>query len=281
MRRVKLLKRLILKALGALRLVKGKGQSNKYDFKHSLRALFSRSPRDDFYWDFYTDHYVKELEDHAKRFTLTLKTGDYLYTGSSLNKERDILPLHPNYRLAYETVLQLAPRNVLEVGCGRGDHLHNLAVLSPPLDLFGVDISSRQIGLLKETYPDFSERAVVFDISRSRAELKFAAVELVHTQAVLMHIQDPEKYENALRNLFLLSSGHVVLMENWTRHDFLDDVKKLYSRGMIPWERITYYYRRSPELDRPHLMVISNRSLPYEVLSDYSVLRSQTDNVGY
>jgi hypothetical protein len=42
---------------------------------------------------------------------------------------------------------------------------------------------------------------------------------------------------------------------------------------MLPWKSIHFHYRESPELKRPHLMVVSASPLvAYPVLADYSVL---------
>jgi cyclopropane fatty-acyl-phospholipid synthase-like methyltransferase len=177
-------------------------------------------------------------------------------------------------------VLQIAPRKVLEVGCGRGDHLHNLAVLRPELELYGVDISRRQIELLEATYPDLRQHVRVFDMSKSREDLGFLVVDLAYTQAVLMHIQESARYQKALENIFATASDSVILMENWTRHRFLEDIEKLHVRGRIPWKNVYYFFREAPELKRPHLMVVSSRNLPYPPLTDYSILEAPTDNAG-
>ncbi len=63
-------------------------------------------------------------------------------------------------------------------------------------------------------------------------------------------------------------------MENWTAHNFLKDIKFLFSKNMIPWKNIFFYYRESKEFKKPHLMIVSLVPLKkYPVLDDYSILR--------
>jgi len=53
------------------------------------------------------------------------------------------------------------------------------------------------------------------------------------------------------------------------------DIKYLFSKKMIPWVRIYFYYRESIELKKPHIMIVSSIPLKdYEILKDYSVLRN-------
>jgi len=61
-----------------------------------------------------------ELKAIEKQHTLRLAPGDYLLEAGALRARSAKLPLHPNHRLLYETILQLAPGSVMEVGCGGG-----------------------------------------------------------------------------------------------------------------------------------------------------------------
>lgn len=269
--------RWLLRAREVFLLLFKRDQFKKYNLKHGLLNLI-RGTRDDFYWNFYTDHYLRELELISKSFSQIIETGDYAFLSGDLRKVTESTPLHPNHRLLYETVLQCSPLTVFEVGCGRGDHLHNLSVLSPHIGLYGVDISRRQVALLKRTYPALRATTEVFDISCSPSMLGFPRVDLVYTQAVLMHIHERDTYERALQNIFSIAGSVVVLMENWTRHDFLEDITSLYSRRKLAWKELYCYYRISPELKKPHLMILANRKLPYAPLNDYSILKTPTDN---
>lgn len=63
-------------------------------------------------------------------------------------------------------------------------------------------------------------------------------------------------------------------MENWTRHPFLDDIRRLEAEGRIPWDAVHVHYRVSPEYDKPHLLVASAEPLPrWPVLESYATLR--------
>ncbi len=62
-------------------------------------------------------------------------------------------------------------------------------------------------------------------------------------------------------------------MENWTQHNFYDDINKLFFLKIIPWSEIFFYYRESEELKKPHLMVVSAVTLKqYPLLTDYKIL---------
>jgi SAM-dependent methyltransferase len=229
---------------------------------------------DDFDWRSYNREYRGELKVIEKQHTLRLASGDYLFEGGALRARSARLPLHPNHRLLYETVLQLAPKSVMEVGCGGGDHLHNLALLAPALEIHGADRSEEQLRFLRERSPHL--RA---DLRQLDATLPFSEglprVDLCYTQAVIMHIKTGNGHLVALANLFRMAARQVVLMENWRSHSFVGDVRFLHDRRMIPWKELHCYFRRAPELGgRPHLMVASATRLDYEPLGEDRVLVS-------
>ena len=98
--------------------------------------------------------------------------------------------------------------------------------------------------------------------------------DIAFTQAVIMHLKVGNSHLIALSNMFRYATKQLLLMENWTAHDFLDDIKFLFSKNMIPWKNIYFYYRVSIEFNKPHLMIISSVPLKkYPVLTDYSILR--------
>ncbi len=245
----------------------------RYWIAKKRKEIISGKITDDFNWQFYNMRYRDELEDISKIHTLILQSDDYVFKNDSLIKARNsILPLHPNHRLLYETIIQLGPHSLLELGCGGGDHLHNINVLSPETKLYGYEYSDKQLLLFKERHPDFSG-----DIKQFDCTLPFPTdipkVDIAYTQAVLMHIQTGNGHLVALSNLFRASSRQVILMENWTRHAFMEDISKLFSLRIIPWSEIYFHYRESEELKKPHLMVVSSMPLKeYPVLTDYGVL---------
>ncbi|MCL4367014.1 class I SAM-dependent methyltransferase [Patescibacteria group bacterium] len=231
---------------------------------------------DDYNWDLYHHHYHGELEDSKKEFTAKISEGDYVYRKGYLTKtDKAALPLHPNHRLVYETILQLRPATVLEVGCGWGDHLHNLNILNPKLKLYGNDISKQQLRNLHQRYPTLPAEVSQFDITLPFSDY-LPKVDLCFTQAVVMHLKTGSSHLVALANMFKTSKNYVVLMENWSNHNFLADIKLLYQSKMIAWEKMYIYYRRSPELGNiGHLMVISSHKLKYTPLLRYDALKNE------
>jgi hypothetical protein len=82
--------------------------------------------------------------------------------------------------------------------------------------------------------------------------------ELVFTHAVLMHISEKEnRYQNALENIFNAAQKHVVLMENWTQHDFFKDVNACL-RNHPEWK---IYFETSSRDQQTRIMIISKMQL--------------------
>jgi SAM-dependent methyltransferase len=244
--------------------------------RHVLARAAGRAPTaDDFYWDDYNNLYRIEVRENERSYTGRIGRGEFDFVDGVLQASRDVRPLHPNHRLLYETILQLAPTSVLEVGCGGGDHLHNLHALAPEIELRGIDRDARQIAYLRERHPDLDAQ-----IREADATLHLPStidnVDLAFTQAVIMHLHDGNGHRVALTNMFRTARKHVVLMENWRRHPYVDDLRDLHLRGIIGWPELHFYYRESPELRRPHIMIASNETLDYPVLEDFAILR---DNV--
>ncbi|KKN03309.1 hypothetical protein LCGC14_1108920, partial [marine sediment metagenome] len=115
--------------------------------------------------------YKKELADIAKFCTQTLNRNDYVYKNRELMINRNILPLHPNHKLLYETILQLSPSSVIELGCGGGDHIKNINTIAPEIKLYGRDISTDQIKLSKERHPELIAEIEQLDIYKSIIDL--------------------------------------------------------------------------------------------------------------
>lgn len=248
-----------------------------YSIGRFRNLLQGKSTQDDYHWDLYSTLYRGELKSNAKFFTSILKEGDYVYKeGSLIKSNSNSLPLHANHRLIYETILQLNPSSVFELGCGGGDLLHNINLLNGNIKLYGADLSVEQLKLFKERHPKLNA-----SVHQYNCTLPFPAttpqVDIAYTQAVIMHIQTGNSHLIALSNLFRVAAKQVILMENWTKHEFLDDIKKLHALRIIPWNEIYFYYRESEEFKKPHLMIVSSQPLQYNQLTDFSVLR---DGVG-
>jgi SAM-dependent methyltransferase len=248
-----------------------------YHLKRKLDQLLGKSITDDFDWEHYNTHYRGELQGITHDHALILKEGDYTFRGEGLIKAKEgLLPLHPNHRLLYETVVQLKPASVFELGCGGGDHLANISLLLKNVKLYGADLSQQQLEFLKERHPRLDAVTRQFDCTLPFSP-EFSKVDVAYTQAVVMHIKTGNGHLIALYNLFNVAAKQVALMENWTAHFFVEDIKRLHSLKLIPWKELHFYYRDSEELKKPHLMIVSSTPLPYKKLTDYSILR---DGVG-
>ena len=246
---------------------------------HRISRRFQRllgngqTAKDDYDWETYTAGYRSELRALEGTHVLSLISGDYVYTGGRLLQKSSTLPLHPNHTLLYETILQLAPDSVLEFGCGGGDHLHNLGILRPELQLLGVDRSADQLRLLKERHPNLNVQVREVDITLQNPDGLMKA-DLAYTQAVIMHIQAEQRHLTALTNLFNAAHRQVVLMENWLRHDFKADIQQLHAEGAISWKHLFLYFRESSNSQAPRIIVASATELPgYKVLDSYHILR--------
>ena len=262
---------MIIRKLGIVNL-----EIIKYRFLKTVKHVLGKKNKDDFNWKLYNIHYRGELKEISKTHTQVLQQNDYIFENGYIRKNKDILPLHPNHSLLYETILQLKPESVLEVGCGGGDHLQNIGILSSNIALYGLELSKEQIDLLNSRHTNLHATIMQWDATLPLPQ-ETNRVDIAFTQAVIMHIQTEDNHLVALSNLFRTATKQVILMENWTRHDFMADINKLFFLKRIPWSEIFFYYRDSEELKKPHIMIISSVPLTqYPVLSDYSIL---SDNV--
>lgn len=235
--------------------------------------------KDMFNWKLYNLHFRGELKALKKEYTLDLKKEDYVIkNGELVQKNKKIKPLHPNWRLLYETILQLKPDSVLEMGCGNGMHLNNINTLSPEVKLRGIDLLKEQIDFLWESYPNIKADIKQADITEKLSEELMTKSDIVFTQAVIQHIHEDNKHIHALANIFNLSKKYVILVERWRNHDFMVDIKKLFDDKKINWDNLFFYYKESPELKRPHIMICSNQKLDFPVLNDYKILNYEKKN---
>ena len=246
-----------------------------YHTKTIIGNLIHRSEsKDDFNWDHYSDHYKGELKDIAKTHTMILNRGDCTIANGNIEYLTDIKPLHPNHQLLYETIIQLHPVCIMEIGCGGGDHLHNISLLAPRIRQFGIDISQQQVDLLHQRHPDLNSLVKVLDIAQPHI-FDYPVADVVFTQAVLMHMQTDSNHLSALINIFHAARNQVVLMENWTKHNFMNDIKQVHHLLPLRWNHVHFYYRSLKDTDNPKLMIVSNARLDYPELKDYSILTDQ------
>jgi len=243
-------------------------------FLYRIHHHFSKSKvnfDDDFNWSNYNIHYKGELEIAKKRYTPAIQSGDYEYNKGKLVKQRDILPIHSNAHLLYETILQLSPETILEVGCGGGDNLHNIKTLHSKFKLSGIDISREQLDFLATRHKSLSNSTKVADITQH--DFNYKPVDLVFTQAVIMHIGETEqRHLVALKNIFKTAKKYIVLMENWEKHHFLNDINSLVDSGQTNWEQCFLYYHELESNNATKLIIVSSKETNYKPLVSYDVL---------
>lgn len=221
----------------------------------------SGSPRefegDDFDWRRCHLEYAAQLAEIESTNTLKLAEGQWEVKSGLIDLNRG-LPLHANHKALYETILALAPTSVLEAGCRGGDHLHNLSLLLPGLDIRGIDRSEGQLDVLRGRNPAFADRVAVVDLTLPHPT-NIDKADLVYAQAVLMHIQTGNGHRVALWNIFDLSNHQVVLMENLDRHDLARDIITLWKQGVLPWSDLHLYV--APPHHGPPVIVASREAL--------------------
>ena len=247
-----------------MRLSKPQGDLRSLTWKartKAARRLLAGSPDeydgDDFDWSRYHLEYSQQIRELEAVNTLRLEPGQWTLQDGSLELTRG-LPLHANHKALYETIAALAPATILEAGCGGGDHLHNLTLLMPLAQIWGIDRSDGQLGVLRRRNPEFASRVSVVDLTLPHP-LDVPQAEVVFAQAVLMHIQTGNGHRVALWNLFDLARSQVVLMENLERHDLVRDIQDLWSLRILPWDTLHLYQERAG--GRPPIIVASTGPL--------------------
>ena len=262
---------MISKILKSIANTKYDNDFDKYMFIKSIfwRFNFGRK-KDDFHWDYYTYHYKDELDVIGKTNTVYLKEGDYVYNNRELKlANKSIKPLHNNWRLLYETIKQLEPLSVIELGCGNGMHLHNINMLNKKIHLYGLDRSIEQLKFSKEVLPNLNATLNVKDATKLFNKDSFK-MDVCYSQAVIMHIKKGNKHINAMINMFNSAHKHVIMVENWESHNFFDDIMYIKNKNLTNWDTINIYFRK--DNNGASLIVCSKNELDYEELKDYNQL---------
>lgn len=236
----------------------------------------SKNNKDMFDWPLYCLHYGGELKKDAKTATLALRRDDYKFQNGFLIREnKNIKPLHPNHRFLYETIMQLNPNSIYEMGCGTGMHLHNMSILLSNARICGTDLLDIQLKYLNKQYPELINKTKQLDSTISSKNIPFKPCDVAFTQAVIMHIHTGKSHLTALENLFKMSKKYVVLYESMKNHHFLNDIKLLQSAGKINWKKIYFYYRQNEYTNAPMGLICSNVPLNYPELTDYNIYFSK------
>ena len=223
--------------------------------------------RDDFVWKRYHKNYYNQISRAELNHTLKL-SDDFEIVDGKLKFNCDP-PMNENHKLLYQIIYDLNPSSICEVGCGGGDHMYNLLKIMPDTNIKGCDLLPKQLEFLEERNPELKDRTFVNDITK----LPMPFYDLIYTQAVLMHIQKDNRHIDALKNLFSSSNKYVILMENWTRHNFYENIKEISS----PWKEL-YIYK--VDNGKQIAMVLSNVPIKDKKLK-YVKLKSNEEMLKY
>jgi hypothetical protein len=166
--------------------------------------------------------------------------------------------IHPNIRLILETIYQLNPKSIWEVGCGIGFNLYSLRLLFPDAILYGCDICEEELQVAKELYPKLNATLVTQNISFPE-EHPYTDITFV-----LMHILDYDEYVLGLRKMFERTEKQVIIVENWCDRDYAADMLKV-----TTWDNTYLYTRLAPEVNRNQIIIASQVPLDYEPLTNY------------
>lgn len=225
-------------------------------------------------WENYHKDYIEELRMIRRTNTILIEKSEIDFDGGELiYKSINSLPLLSGHHLLYETILNLDARTVLEVGCGGGDHLHNLHSLKPDLILFGVDRSIGQLDLFRKRHPVLAKKIEPQVLDLTALDSRLPKVDLIFSQAVLMHISEAEnRFYTSFKNLFAQNS-HIVLLENWTQHNFLDAAHKIINKEEN-WTGAKVYFSQSRIDPKTKCIVISKNDLNLPELNEYEQILS-------
>ncbi|MGB0621135.1 MAG: methyltransferase domain-containing protein [Myxococcota bacterium] len=111
-----------------------------------------------------------------------------------------------------EYFARVAPGKVLEFGCGFGRHLEYLRRI-PKLDVYGFDQSESMVEGMRWARKPWREKHVAIGHPLHKLPYADGEFDAVFTVSVLIHIR-PQDVQKILRELWRVSGGHVVHIEN-------------------------------------------------------------------
>ena len=239
-----------------------------------LQRIFYKSRKfydDDFDWNNYTSSsYSRQLDKIGKDYQMIAEQGELSFDPTTGTVTAGDPPLYENALAIFELIGQLQPKSVHEAGCGGGDHLGNGATLFPDIIFTGGDRSKTQLELLKNRHPQLVDSVIQQDLTMPFSN-KWPKVELVYSQAVLMHIHTAVSHFVAFANMINQSTKHLVLMENYQCHNFVEEAQALFNGGHTNWPRMKIY-----RFDGSHgaqIILLSQEDLDYQTLSSDAEIR--------
>ena len=240
-----------------------------------LRQLLYKQRKyydDDFDWNNYTeDSYHRRLKQDVESEYRAISTAEQLSFDATTGTVTSLgAPIHPNQSLILEAIGQLGPESVHEVGCGGGDHIANAATLFPDVAVTGGDRGHTQLELALHRHPELSGQVGLQDITMPWSD-QWPRVDMVYTQAVIMHIHTAVSHFVALANMVRMARKYVLLMENQQCHNFVSDLKKLNAGGHFDWDEMHLY--RFDGSAGASAILLSRDPLDLPVLSDDTQIR--------
>ena len=210
-----------------------------------LNRLFYKKRRfydDDFDWDNYTsDSYARRLKgDIEINYVTKVDPSQVEINFASGRVHLKVANMHPNHQLLLDAIAYLQPTSVHEVGCGGGDHVANITCLFPECAVSGGDRGLTQLEMAADRHPEIQSKLGLQDITMPYSA-NWPKVDLVYTQAVIMHIHTAVSHLVALSNMFRCAKKHVLLVENNQCHNFVKDIMELHSGGHLPWQNVQLY----------------------------------------
>ncbi|HMK29970.1 MAG TPA: methyltransferase [Terriglobales bacterium] len=147
-------------------------------------------------------------------------------------------------------LLPLAPRNIMDFGCGTGAAVPLLQQLQPDASVTGVDVSARSLDVARESYPT----AHFYHLSSPDAG-RVSNLDLVHVNGVFHHIVPGER-QSWLQwiNQRMVAGGVLAIFEN------------------NPWNPGTRYVMSNCEFDRDAVMLSQLETTRHMQEAGFSVL---------
>jgi SAM-dependent methyltransferase len=172
-------------------------------------------------WDNYTQDYSNQIVNEMSKVHSLFITKFKFKNGGLMFYDAD--NLHPNWKEIYNFVIEHDIKSVFECGCGSGQHLKNINIIKPSVELYGCDLLETQINFGKNQLkidPFIFKNISVMNLTDSTLYKKVdRTFELVYTQAVIMHL-NTDKAISFITNMLRLSSKYVLLIERADDHDF-------------------------------------------------------------